>query len=363
MNSPLVPFNFSAGAQLPVRRVGKGTIVSDVVVGVEYPSISIRGKVFALVEDGVRKVLTQPGDPDSPLSAIDVIALRINGKSRTYYAGEYSDGQEGVRPTCFSNDGVKPAGDAETPQCATCQLCPHAVFGSARQGRGAACRNVARAAVVHPSALDKPYLMRIPITSMQDRATKRGLRNVVEQLDSCNVDYNEVVLRATFDPEAASPKLLWKPIQYIQDADFYARVKARYHDPLVLEIAGQDAPAANAPAVEPKPHPAPQPAPAAAPAPKPAAKKAPKPQPAPAQEVQGLGAAVAGDDEQDDALAEVETYDVGRPFSAPGQVAAAPVPESKPEPLSPSDEPEGDSGNAVLALTSDLDALLGGFDD
>lgn len=102
-----------------------------------------------------------------------------------YYEGEYNP-DEPQGPVCFafgrSDKELAPHPDAVAPQSETCAECEHNQWGSARTGRGKACRNTRRIAMIPAGELEggdfEPYdnehfvdatqaFMKIPVTSVK----------------------------------------------------------------------------------------------------------------------------------------------------------------------------------------------------
>ena len=87
---------------------------------------------------------------------------------RAYYLGVYDPNKTQV-PACYSFDLLTPHPEASDPQCNTCEGCPHNKWGSARQGKGKACRESARVAIVPaaaPLSAAPMYQCSFPITSV-----------------------------------------------------------------------------------------------------------------------------------------------------------------------------------------------------
>ena len=238
--SAIVPLN--AGAKLPAylanRTAVRTGINADVAMGGGYPTLSIKGKVFTLVKDGERKVLTRPDDPDEVLQNLTLAVARANTKSRVFYSKEFEEGSEGdaAKPDCHSSDGVSPTADSRNPQAKKCQLCPHAVWGSGKQGKGTACSVNTRLAVVDPEQAAKtdevePYLIRVPAGS------RANFAEVVKAADARGIDYNMLVLKVGFDKEAPAPKLTFKLIGLLDEA-VYEKVNALYSNDTVLDMMG-----------------------------------------------------------------------------------------------------------------------------
>jgi len=346
--SAIVPFDFSAPA--PRRRESRLNL--DVMTHSSgFPSISIKGKVFAIVKGDERTPLMREVDGDMiPLPALQLGVMRANTKSRIFYAKSYQEGDsDGAKPTCFSHDGQRPDAAADQPQAQNCQLCPHAQWGSkvsqdGQGGKGTACTVNTRLAVYDPKErLDdsKPehtvYLLRVPAGS------RANFSEAVKLADNAGKDYNEVVFKIGFDPEAPSPKLTFKPMGVISD-ELYETVNKRFDQQLVKDIVGHPSmPAAERIERAPAPALPKAPAPAlgmddleAAPAPAPAP-RAPKAAPAPALTI----------DDIDDAPA----------APAPAPKARAPKAAPAPAPVSASTE------DRKAELLGGLASMLGMTDD
>jgi hypothetical protein len=299
--SSIIPFDFSAPVTSPKRRDKSINAEALTGAGGGFPVISIKGKVFALVRGDERTVVTRVVDGEvEPAPALNLVVVRANPKARVFYAKAYAEGDsEGAKPTCFSQDGQRPDATVEHPQAQACQACPHAAWGSkvspdGQGGKGTACTVNTRLAVVDPKAPEmQPMLLRVPAGS------RANFNDAVKTVDSHGRDYNEVVMRVSFDQEAPSPRLVFKPTGIVADVT-YDLIKGMYDTDSVREIVGvATVPMANevraeqvaaraiqqarAPVVVEAevaaalaaPAPTPTPAPAPAPAPK-AAEKAPK---------------------------------------------------------------------------------------
>jgi hypothetical protein len=205
--------------------------------GSGFPVISIKGKVFAIVRDGERTVLPNPKDPESPATAIDVVMLKANkGTSKVFYLKGYDPkDSEGAKPDCYSSDGIAPAADAQTPQAKKCATCPHNQWGSKVTDKGAtkgkACSDTVRMAVAAAGQLNDPMLLRVPPASI------KSLGEYGQMLAKRGVGYNMVVTKISFDQEAESPKLTFKPVGLLDDAAF-AEVQEMTQSDLVANILG-----------------------------------------------------------------------------------------------------------------------------
>lgn len=240
MNTQVVPFNENT---LPAHLAQAGgsdlNAMAAAFASVAFPSISIKGKVFHIIRNDEKTLITRPkanpNDPTEPASNVEVAILNIQ-RAKSYYEDSYVEGTE-AKPTCFSNDGVKPDAGIENKPAATCELCPHNVWGSGRNDKGEAtkgkaCSDVQRMAVASPSNLDDAFLMRVPPASL------KGLAETAKQLSGRNIPLNGVVMRISFDTDAASPMLVFKPVGYL-DATGFAKAQALQNSDLVMAIVGK----------------------------------------------------------------------------------------------------------------------------
>lgn len=306
----IIPFDSSSKLPAYLKQVDVASLNSDLTshAGGGFPSISIKGKVFAVVRDGEREVLRNPKDPESAATSLDVVLLKANkGTSKVFYLKGYDkDSSEGQKPDCYSNDGIEPAADSQNKQAKKCATCPHNQWGSRISEKGAtkgkACNDTVRMAVAAAGMLNDPMLLRVPPASI------RALGEYGQTLAKRGVAYNMVVTKVAFDMDAESPKLTFKPVGFLDDAA-YAEVQETIGSSIVDNILGASfnivdaAPAEKPEVAEEEPAPAPKPAPVAKPKPapvavepepepeeapapvakpKPAAKAAPKPAPKPA---------------------------------------------------------------------------------
>jgi len=241
----IIPFD----AQLPARRSGNRIpgINKDVLGAAiaTFPVLSIKGKVFTLVKGSEKKVLTREIDgEEEPVQSLTVAVARANTKYRVFYASNYTEGEsDGKKPTCYSHDGVTPDSNASEPQAKKCAICPQNVWG-VRDGKGFACSTKTRLAVVDPNNLNgEPFLLNVPA------ASRKSFAQVVDAADARDRDYNEMVMKVTFDKDAASPKLVFKPTGWLDDAS-YAAVRSLYDSEIVRDMVGATNPSTAAESVD-----------------------------------------------------------------------------------------------------------------
>jgi hypothetical protein len=69
-------------------------------------------------------------------------------------------------PECYSMDGEHPVSNCEKPQAKACEGCPRNQYGTDRNGRGKACKNMRRLFIFIPGQ-EFPHVMNIPPTSLK----------------------------------------------------------------------------------------------------------------------------------------------------------------------------------------------------
>lgn len=232
---------FEGGAKLPayLKQVDVAALNADLTAhaGGGFPVMSIKGKSFAVVRDGERKILTNPKDPDSPATSIEAVIVKANkGTSKVFYLKGYDpESSEKQKPDCYSSDGVAPAADAKNPQSKKCATCPHNQWGSriTEKGtsKGKACSDTVRLAIAPGGQINDPMLLRVPPASI------RALGEYGQMLAKRGVAYNMVLTRIGFDMEAESPKLTFKPVGLLDDASF-EQVRDVMDSDLVRDITG-----------------------------------------------------------------------------------------------------------------------------
>lgn len=218
--------------------------------------ISIKGGVWRLMVNG--KEIAKNEDRALNL----VIVAAAPHVSRTYYEGTFQEGEENKSlPTCWSENGDNPAAEVKAPQASRCVDCPMNQKGSG-QGDSKACRFSQRLAVVLGNDLGGDiYQLQLPSKSVfgDGEPGKWPLQAYVKQIAARGFPVTSVVTEARFDTDSATPKLTFKPVKVLNDAEAAIVVERGQHpdalSAITLTVGQQDgvkaAPApAPAPALE-----------------------------------------------------------------------------------------------------------------
>lgn len=200
-----------------------------------FPVLSIKSKVFSIRRGDVTERVSMPDDPETPAPYVEAVILNMNpGVAKVYYEKNWSEGAVD-KPTCYSNDGVTPAADADEPQSSKCATCAHNVFGSKINESGNktfACSNSKRIAVAAVNAISDPMLLRIPATSI------KAFNEFHKFIQARGVQaYQAVVARIGFDYNVSHPALTFKPVGLVDDATF-AEIVEMVDSEVVHQIIG-----------------------------------------------------------------------------------------------------------------------------
>lgn len=207
--------------------------------GTNYKRISIKGNVFRMISGG-KEIAT---NEDRAMNVVIVASAPAN--SRTYYEGQYKEG-EAIRPACWSNDGQTPDAGVKNPQCSTCAQCPQNVKGSG-QGESRACRFSRRLAVVLEGDLEGDvYGLTLPATSIFGKGEdgKMPLQAYATFLGQHNCPVTAVVTEMRFDIKSPTPKLTFKAVRPLtDDEDAIAQSQGQTAEAkaaITLTVAQQD---------------------------------------------------------------------------------------------------------------------------
>lgn len=233
---------------------GSKSAVMDAIVGqsegASFPRISIRAGRYRLCEGGVETVVG---------TSLDVIVVGANPRvSKVFYNKAYDSSSDNVRPSCFSNDGIRPDKSVENPACDNCAGCPNNELGSKILPSGAKskmCADQRHLAVVAAADPDKVYALTVPVSGM------KALREYLKELANYGLAAEEVVTELGFDDSASYPKIIFKHKGYVNENAIplvdaiaesdAAKIATRQMSPTGVALAAPEVkPALSAPAVD-----------------------------------------------------------------------------------------------------------------
>jgi len=178
--------------------------------------ISIKGSAFRQVLNGKEYHVNED-------RAMNVVVVRVAPVSRMFFAGSYKEG-EVAKPACWSSDSREP--DASVPQdqkqANRCMDCTQNIKGSGN-GNGRACRFQQRLALMVEGDIEKKevYQITCPATSIFGEGTtdKMPLQAYGKYLKAHNTNIVTVVTEMRFDTASPTPKLVFKAVRPLNDAE------------------------------------------------------------------------------------------------------------------------------------------------
>ena len=176
--------------------------------------ISVRGKRF-------RELVGSEEMRVSKSDSMNVVIVNAAPLSRTYYEGTYSPDSPSA-PHCWSADTNVPSSDVPEDQrmAPRCMDCPMNIKGSGH-GESRACRFQQRLAVALEGQLDKVYQLQLPATSVFGRGDdgKMPMQAYARFLNAHNTPPIAVVTEMYFDDDSDVPKLFFKPVRPLEEAE------------------------------------------------------------------------------------------------------------------------------------------------
>lgn len=193
--------------------------------------ISLRGGRFREMVNGDQVNVKNDGF----INAIIVNAAPI---SRTFYSGQY-DPENPSAPTCWSPDTDAPdsAVPAEQRQAKRCMDCKQNVKGSG-QGESRACRYQQRIAVLLEGDMENVYQLQLPATSVFGKPVdgKMGMQAYAQYLRAHKTPSIAVVTQMYFDENSDTPRLFFKPVRPLEEAELEQAIKARDSEDAIRAI-------------------------------------------------------------------------------------------------------------------------------
>jgi hypothetical protein len=223
------------------------------------PHVSIAGNKFTLVDAANNEL--QGAWFDQAIGVyIDACIVDVNNvKSRVYFAGAFDSNAEGVRPDCFSDNGIGPSISANAPQGATCQPDPErkgygcfwSVWGSKINQNGKkvpACSEKQKMALLIPG-YNTLFLLAVPPNS------HGPLREYTEHCKAHGVNMANLMTRIWFSPGEVGT-LLFRGLSYIDEPTAKLR-QAAYVEKKTDALVGRNDVPRTAGSIAPPQQPAP----------------------------------------------------------------------------------------------------------
>ena len=141
-------------------------------------------------------------------------------------------------PICYAFDESPPEDGDMTPldsvpdkQCDTCAECPWQQWESAKQGKGKACKNTIRVALIAEDDLEDLENAEVVYASVPPKSLKNFLRYAVELRDKARRPFWSVItLLKRHDDEESQFRLTFSNEDLIEDADLFEPLKEMWED-------------------------------------------------------------------------------------------------------------------------------------
>tara|TARA_R110000822_G_scaffold15103_3_gene52545 strand:- start:331 stop:1284 length:954 start_codon:yes stop_codon:yes gene_type:complete len=177
--------------------------------------LSIKGGVFRLLASGKEIASIEE-------RYLDVVIVNATPKvGRIFYGVKFSE-SESAAPKCQSVDGVKPDAGVTEKQHDNCAACPMNIKGSG-DGETKGCRYFQRVALVLANDMKGNVLqLTVPSKSLfgKEENGNYPLQAYARWLEAQGIDPDLVVTRIKFDTRESSPKLFFRTVRYLADAEF-----------------------------------------------------------------------------------------------------------------------------------------------
>jgi len=168
----------------------------------------------------VRRISLRDGMFSNNALELECVIVNAAKVSRAYFSGEF-DPDKLAAPTCWSSTTQVP--DVDVPedqvQSRRCMDCPQNVRGSS--GGGRACRFSQRIAVVMLDDLERVSQIQLPATSIFGKTVGGAmpLKEYARFLSEHNTTAVSVVTKIYFDEAAPIPKVFFKPVRPLEEAE------------------------------------------------------------------------------------------------------------------------------------------------
>jgi len=178
------------------------------------PRISIKGGKFRKIVNGEQVHVSRD-------ASMNIVIVNSSEIGRTYYAGEYNP-ENPTPPACWSANGKVSANEvpAETRQAKNCGDCAMNVKGSGN-GNARACRYNMQLAVALEGELDTIYKLSLPATSIfgSPEGGNMPMQAYGKFLAGNKTPPAAIVTEMYFDENAEVPKLFFKPLRPLEEAE------------------------------------------------------------------------------------------------------------------------------------------------
>jgi hypothetical protein len=186
------------------KHLGVGRPLGEGISTSGFSWLSLKSKTWTLHHQGETRMFVREDD-GTPLPYLDAVIVGVNpGISKLFYVGSYTEGSA-APPDCASADGVKPDPGVPQQQNPICGTCRHNAWGSAVNGKGKACQDHKKIAVLLMPYLTKklfdgqpmltPVYLKVPPDSL------KNWKSYGDTLQHRGAHWASVITRIGFAPD------------------------------------------------------------------------------------------------------------------------------------------------------------------
>lgn len=174
--------------------------------------------------------MTFNGD-DIPDNKLECVIIGVTHHNTYYDPDARYDPKNPQSPICYSfgadEEEMEPHDDSPEKQHSDCASCPFNQFESAKTGRGKACKNTYRIALIASSDLDNISEAEIVYASIPPKSLKNLSNYLKKDLNiKLNRPYWSVVTELSCTPDAESQfKINFKLVEIIKDQKLFQPLK------------------------------------------------------------------------------------------------------------------------------------------
>lgn len=176
--------------------------------------ISIKGRRFTIGEEGLGR----------ELSCVILDFVYVN----TFYDAVYNEEEANI-PSCFAiaetDEDMVPHENVTEPQNEACEGCPMNEWGSANRGRGKACKNRRRLALIHVDDLEDIESAEVAFLEIPTTSIKNWSKYVKDVKDKSARPYYAVVTKLAFDEDEDYPVVTFELDEKIGDKETVLAIK------------------------------------------------------------------------------------------------------------------------------------------
>lgn len=171
-----------------------------------------------------------------PNSELDCVIVGWTHHNAYYDPDERYDPKNPQTPICYAfgddEDLMEPHDASKEKQCGSCAECPFNQYESAKTGKGKACKNTFRLALISSADLDDIANAEVVYASIPPMSLKNFSNYLKKDLDKkFNRPFWSVITKMTCEPDSGSTfKVLFQCDEVIKDSKLFQPLKDKWQE-------------------------------------------------------------------------------------------------------------------------------------